>query len=155
MSRENWLKMDHLALIKFLGFRQVGVWRHIGESGLDFTLEAEVKNARRSLYAFVSDTEVLYIGKATGPFSGRLSGYRRPGASQRTNIRVNPLLADMVRERETSIYHFQPTEEVRFRGIILNLAAGLEDTLIESISPKWNMNGRKKKPARIREWRAR
>jgi hypothetical protein len=134
--------MDHLSLIKSLGFRRVGAWR-VDEDGLGFEIEVEVRGMRRSLYAFVSGEEVLYIGKSLGPFSQRLSGYRRPGATQRTNIRINPLLADLVRtERDISIYHFLPVEEVRFKGVLLNLAAGLEDTLIESISPKWNMNGR-------------
>jgi hypothetical protein len=137
--------MNHLDLIKSVGFRCVGKW-HIGDSGLDYDIEREVKIAKRSLYAFVHDSEVLYIGKTVGVFSGRMSGYRRPGTSQRTNLRVNPLLLDLLRTKnKISIYHFQPTEELRFKTILLNVAAGLEDALIEIISPPWNMNGRKKK----------
>ena len=133
--------MNHLSLLQSLGFRLVGAWK-IGAKGLDFAIETEVRSTTKSLYAFVVGTEDLYIGKATGRFAGRLSGYRRPAGTQQTNIRIHPLIAGA--KEEISIYHFQPTEEVHFRGIILNLSAALEDALIERISPKWNMNGKEK-----------
>lgn len=136
--------MNHLDLIISVGFRCVGRW-HVGDSGLDFSIESEARNAKKSLYAFVQDSEVLYIGKVAGAFVRRMNGYRRPGTTQRTNLRVNPLLVQFVgTKKEVSIYHFQPPEEVRFRNIPLNIAAGLEDPLIETISPQWNMHGRKK-----------
>ncbi|MDP3245165.1 MAG: hypothetical protein Q8M83_05935, partial [bacterium] len=136
--------MNQLAFIKSVGFRCVGKW-HVGDAGLDFAIEREVRSAKKSLYAFVADAQVLYVGKASGTFAGRMSGYRRPGSSQRTNIRINPLIAEMIRtEKQISIYHLQPTEEIRFRSILLNIAAALEEPLIELISPRWNLNGRKK-----------
>ncbi len=136
--------MNHLSLIESVGFRCVGRW-HVTCKGLDFAIDKEVKGARKSLYAFVHDAEVLYIGKAMGRFTGRLSGYKTPNQGQRTNFRVHPLLAEIAgRPMDIAIYHFQPSEEVRYRGILLNLAAGLEDMLIETISPRWNMNGRTK-----------
>lgn len=136
--------MSHLSLLKSLGFRRVGAWHH-ERGGLDFAIEAEVRTTRQSLYAFVAGTQVLYIGKAKGPFAGRMSGYRRPGATQPTNTRINPLITEMARTKKAvSIYHFGSTEEVKFRGILLNVAAALEDTLIERISPKWNVHGRGK-----------
>lgn len=140
--------MGHFSLIESLGFRCVGKWR-ISDKGLDFDIAREVRSAKRSLYAFVENSEVLYVGKASGAFVGRLNGYRRPGTSQRTNLRVNPLLAELVlSNKEVLIYHFQSGEEVCFRNVLLNVAAGLEDPLIEIISPPWNMNGRKKSLAK-------
>lgn len=136
--------MSHLEFIKHLGFRPVGVW-HIGEMGLDFTIESASKNKKQSLYAFVSGDEILYLGKSTGLFVGRLRGYRRPGSSQPTNTRINPQLFQMIQsKKEILIYHFECTEELRFRGVPLNVAAALEDELIARISPQWNKVGKKK-----------
>ena len=136
--------MNHLELISRLGFRHVGKW-HMGENGLDFEIEDAVKNKRQSLYAFVVDNEILYLGKSTGHFSGRMRGYRRPGVSQPTNKRINPQLRDLIQsKKEVLIYHFECVEELKFRDVLLNVAAALEDTLIAQISPQWNMVGRKK-----------
>ncbi len=135
--------MDYLALIKSVGFRPVGTW-HFGDAGLDFVIEDEVRSKRSSLYAFVDGSEVLYLGKSTGRFASRLCGYRRPATSQPTNTRINPLILELVRTKKVvSIYHFEPTGRVEFRGVTLNVAAGLEDPLIAQICPKWNMVGKR------------
>ena len=136
-------KMNPLALIKSVGFRRVGTW-HGRDDGLDFAIDAEVRGKRWSLYAFVDGSEVLYLGKSTGPFASRLCGYRRPAKSQQTNVRVNPLILALVRAKKTiAIYHFESAGLLQFNGVTLNLAAALEDPLIAQICPKWNMNGRK------------
>ena len=82
-----------------------------------------------------------------------MCGYRRPGASQPTNTRIKPLILEMISaNKELSIYHFECTKEVKFRGIRLNLAAALEDELIARISPMWNVHGRtKERPDQARE----
>ena len=136
--------MKPLALIRSVGFRRVGTW-YAGDAGLDFAIEAEVKNKRWSLYAFVDGSEVLYLGKSTGPFHSRLCGYRRPAKSQPTNSRVNPRILELVHaKRVVSIFHFESAGQLQFKGITLNLAAALEDPLIAQVCPKWNMNGRKR-----------
>jgi hypothetical protein len=135
--------MKHVALLKSVGFRRVGSW-HVGDTGLDFAIKAEVRNRRWSLYAFVCGSEVLYVGKSTGPFASRLYGYRRPAKSQPTNSRVHPLIIALVQTKKVlSIYHFERAGQLEFKGVALNLAAALEDPLIARICPKWNMNGRR------------
>jgi hypothetical protein len=142
--------MSHLSLLISLGFRRVGEW-HDRTGALDFAIPTEVRAVEKSLYAFVVGSQVLYLGKAKGPFVGRMNLYRRPGSSQSTNKRINPLIAKFVCDKKTvAIYHFEPTEEVAFKGIRLNIAAGLEDPLIECISPTWNMHGIGKRPTHRR-----
>jgi hypothetical protein len=137
-------RMAPLKLIKFLGFRCVGKW-HTKENVLDFDIEPAVRNKKWSLYAFVVGSKVLYIGKSTGPFIRRMSGYRRPGKSQPTNSRISPKILEMLQsKKKVSIYHFE-SKELDFMGIPLNLAAALEDTLIARVSLEWNINGTTKK----------
>jgi hypothetical protein len=141
-KKVNVAQMSHLELINHLGFRHVGKWR-IGENGPDFEIEDLIKNKRQSLYAFVVGNEILYLGESTGLFSGRMRSYRRPGKSQSTNTRINPLIVEMIQsEKDISIYHFECVEEFKFRVISLNVASALEDTLIAQISPRWNMIGK-------------
>ena len=137
-------QIHSLDLIKHLGFHHVGNW-HIDETGLNFILKEVVKNKEQSLYAFVSGTEVLYLGKSTGVFIKRIRGYKRPGISQPTNNRINPKLSQMIQsKKDISIYHFECVEKFMFRDIPLNIAAALEDALIAKISPQWNIVGKKK-----------
>ena len=141
--------MNDLDYLNHLGFSHVGAWR-AGVKGLDYSVFPKFKaigEKRWVLYAFTSGGVVLYIGKATIPFNQRMSGYRRPGVSQKTNIRNNALIAELIRgEQAVEIYVFEGEKKLDYRGTSLNLAAGLEDPLIAKIRPKWNMSGKLEVP---------
>jgi len=70
--------------LRRIGFRKVGEWKLVNGE-LICTLEEEGES-ENILYAFVSDTEILYIGKTTQPLKKRLYGYQNPGPTQSTNI---------------------------------------------------------------------
>src|SRR5438132_2685750 len=89
-------QMNKLNSLTEMGFVRVGSWC-LEQGGLDFKIDSGVRNKRWALYAFVDGDEVLYIGKSTIPFHKRMYGYKRPGASQKTNIKNNAFIAEKIR----------------------------------------------------------
>ena len=122
-----------------IGFRVVGRWL-LEEKGtkLSYILDSE-SNSRNILYAFISGTEILYIGKTTQPLRKRMYGYQNPGATQNTNIKGNKFISDLLHTGSTvEIYVLPDNGLLHFGNFHINLAAGLEDSLITKLQPKWN-----------------
>ena len=124
------------------GFEAVGEW-YLEDGDVKYRL-SKYGGTRKILYAFVSDGQVLYIGKSVRSLSQRLNGYMKPGPTQSTNIKNHRNLQDVLQEgKKVKIFVFAPAEdEIVYRGIPLNLAAGLEDNLIAEIQPLWNNVGK-------------
>jgi hypothetical protein len=77
--------------------------------------------------------------------STRLAGYQRPGKTQFTNIRSNGKILDLLsQQKSVEIYVLVDTGLLSYGGFHVNLAAGLEDSLIEALRPPWNLTGRTK-----------
>lgn len=120
-----------------VGFELVGCWRMSGEDlAFELTRHALQRNV---LYAFVCDGEVKYVGKSTQSLRSRMSGYRRPGPTQSTNVannaRIRALLGDgftvdILALPDNGLLHYGPFH--------VNLAAGLEDDVIRLLRPEWN-----------------
>ncbi len=100
--------------------------------------------AKNILYAFVTEGRILYIGKSSSSLTQRLNGYSTPGPTQSTNIKNHKKISELLEEgKRVEIYVFAPAEdEILYRGIQLNLAAGLEDSLIAKFQPIWNEIGK-------------
>lgn len=129
-----------LEQLKTVGFRLVGEWR----------LEAEKLNcifqdlgaSTNVLYAFVEGETILYIGKSIRSLKQRLYGYQNPGPTQFTNIKGNKLIREALGgKRSIAVYAFADPGDVRYAGFHVNLAAGLEDSLIATLKPAWNKAG--------------
>lgn len=120
-----------------IGFEQVGSWRLRDQQ---LALELTRMNGQRNvLYAFVENASVLYVGKTTGSLENRMGGYLRPHASQRTNVRNNLALLQLLRaERAIDIYAWADPGMHRIGDFHLNYAAGLEDSIIRTVTPLWN-----------------
>jgi hypothetical protein len=120
-----------------IGFEQVGSWRLRGQ---ELALELTRMNGQRNvLYAFVQDAAVLYVGKTTGSLESRMGGYLRPHASQRTNVRNNQALLQLLRQDlAVDIYAWADPGMHRIGEFHLNYAAGLEDSIIRVVTPPWN-----------------
>jgi hypothetical protein len=96
-------------------------------------------DAKNALYAFVSGVEVLYIGKTARSIRKRYVGYCRPGKRQATNQRCHRnIKAAIARGAEIRIFAFAPITHLRYADFEINLAAGLEDSLIREFDPPWN-----------------
>jgi len=129
-----------LEQLKKVGFRRVGEWTLDAET-LSCVLE-DVSSSRNVLYAFVEGETVLYIGKSVRSLKQRLSGYKRPGSSQRTNLKANSRIrAALGAERRIEVYAFADPGQLTHAGFRINLAAGLEDSLIDALKPAWNKAG--------------
>jgi hypothetical protein len=124
-----------------LGFCEAGTWKLAGKNiNADISSHATVRDF---LYAFTSGTQILYIGKSTNTFAQRMAQYEQPGPTQKTNIRNNRDIKQLLLAGErVGIMVFIEPEPIYFRGYRVNLAAGLEDELIRRFRPKWNKLGK-------------
>lgn len=124
-----------------IGFRKFGEWQLSG-GVLRYELTSSAPHPN-TLYAFAVDGEVKYIGKTTRTLRGRLNGYVRPGPTQATNLRNHENILTSLGSGEVVEIFALPDEDLHyFGGFHLNLAAGLEDSLIKSLIPSWNGGGK-------------
>ena len=133
-------EIDSLAKLEAMGFRKAADWKT--EAGaLECSLQ-ELAKAQNILYAFVSDRTVLYIGKTVRPLRQRMYGYRRPHSTQSTNIKGNRLILEALSSGlSVAIYALPDNGLLYYGGFHVNLAAGLEDSLVNAIKPLWNKMG--------------
>jgi hypothetical protein len=130
-----------LARLLDIGFVVVGRWT-LTADGIECDL-TELAGFPNCLYAFTVNGELKYIGKTTQTLRGRMGGYRKPGPTQSTNIRNNESIhAALNQDMRVEIYIFRDSGLMKFGGFHLNMAAGLEDSLIRDLAPPWN-GGRK------------
>lgn len=123
-----------------LGFQPAGEWRLV-DGALAYALTRH-RGDSHVLYAFVVAGEVAYIGKTARTLATRMNGYQTPGSSQRTNIANHARLVEALSEdKRVEILVFAPTEEMRYHGVVIDLAGGLEDPLIARFKPPWNKLG--------------
>jgi hypothetical protein len=121
-----------------LGFTQVGRW-FWDVDDLNFELTQHTKE-KDILYAFAVNGDVKYIGKSVQTLHKRIYFYKNCGPSQTTNIRVrDKLRASLKNGAEVLIFAFVQNVPLMIQDIPINLAAGLEDNLIASLKPEWNI----------------
>jgi hypothetical protein len=120
-----------------IGFDPAGHWL-LENDTLGYSL-ARHSTRTNILYAFVSDGQIMYVGKTVKTLKQRMSGYMRPSPTQSTNLRnrdnIRLLLAqgaavDILALPDNGLLHYGQFH--------LNLAAALEDDLIRVIDPPWN-----------------
>ena len=123
-----------------MGFVRCGEW-HLYGGQPDYVLERHA-TAQNVLYAFIASGEVAYIGKTTQPLQRRMYGYKRPGPTQSTNIKCNAYLREALQGGKNISIHALPDNGLLYYGgFHVNLAAGLEDSIISGIKPSWNTAG--------------
>lgn len=99
--------------------------------------------AAELLYAFAVDREPTYVGKTSQGLLKRMQGYRSPAASAvrggSTNIRNNRYIVDALASGAVVEIYVLDGVPVQHHGEFrINLAAGLEDSLIRELAPPWN-----------------
>jgi len=130
--------MDRLLKI---GFKKMGEW-HAADGGLRYELDSVAPHPH-TLYAFVVDGDVKYVGKTTQSLGGRLNSYAKPARTQATNLRNHASIRAAIEAGSVVLIYALPDEELHHYGVFhLNLAAGLEDSIIRTLKPEWN-GGRK------------
>lgn len=134
------MKTDRQKLLE-LGFEPAGHWELT--SGAPRCLLQRFSDTRGVLYAFMCGDRVMYIGKTRLSLRQRMNGYQKPGTSQRTNIRNNSYIHEQLEgKQQIEILAFPTTVQQTHKGYSVNLAAGLEDSVIEHFNPKWNISGK-------------
>ena len=83
--------------------------------------------------------EVLYIGVTTNILRKRMYQYQRPARGRGANAEVRGRLAAMLAGgAAVDIYALPDPGDMEYRGFQLNLAAGLEHSLLCGLNPSWN-----------------
>jgi len=127
-----------------IGFIPVGSWVLNENHAIRYTLNSN-QNTRNILYAFISNGTIMYVGKTTQTLNSRMYGYQNPGPTQSTNIRVNDLLRkSIIGDIPVDIFIHIDNGLLSYGGFRINIAAGLEDTLIYETNPEWNYSGKNK-----------
>jgi hypothetical protein len=128
---------DKLGRIKVIGFALAGCWK-LSDNGLAFELN-DLATAHNVLYAFVVDGEVMYVGKTVQPLRTRMAGYKTPGPTQSTNIKNNGKIREALAQgKRVEILMLPDNGLLHYGGFHVNLAAGLEDSLVRELMPPWN-----------------
>lgn len=123
-----------------IGFRLVGTWR-LEDDALRLDLH-DGSISGNTLYAFVVDGSTKYIGKTVQPLVKRLYGYTNPGPTQTTNQRGNKhLRMSLANGSQVEVYALPDNGLIHYGAFHLNLAAGLEDSLVSTLQPEWNITG--------------
>jgi hypothetical protein len=123
-----------------MGFRMCGEWTLEGDQIKCLLVEHAA--ARNVLYAFLSEGNVLYVGKTLRSLKVRMYGYQNPRRSQSTNIKGNRLIRKTLASgNPVEVYALPDSGLLFYGGFHVNLAAGLEDDVIKKLEPPWNKAG--------------
>jgi len=132
---------DKLARLKEVGFARIGQWK-MCEDRIDCELQ-DFANTANVLYAFAVDGQLMYVGKTIQTLRIRLNGYKNPSSTQSTNIRNNRNIREcLAAGKRVDVYMLPDNGQLHYGGFHLNVAAGIEDSLIRDLEPIWN-SGRK------------
>jgi len=131
-----------------IGMEDAAVWmldiktlRHVGDSSAHWRYLTAIPNY---LCAFAWKGEVLYIGKTTKTLSKRFSGYCEPISGSSADKRLQQAIMKLMRQRkEVRILVLPPAVPLKWEDYPINLAAGLEDALVEAFKPQWNGKNKK------------
>jgi hypothetical protein len=127
--------MDRLINI---GFKKAGEWILENDSSISFVLN-DFSSNKNILYAFILENEIMYIGKSTRTLRERMINYKNADKSQSTNIKIkNKILELLKKNNNVEIYAFSDNGLLKYGVFTINLAAGLEDNMIDIIKPQWN-----------------
>lgn len=120
-----------------IGFQRAGRWL-LKDDELALEL-LHLSDRQNVLYAFISENTVKYVGKTTQTLQRRMFGYQRPNKDQRTNWRNRLAIVELLNAGHTvEILALADTGLLRYGAFHLNLAGGLEDSIINIVKPEWN-----------------
>lgn len=127
-----------------IGFENVAQWkvangRKLKDEGDDAEVWEALKEPKNALYAFCADDEVLYIGKTARSLEKRFTGYRDPGNTQATNAKCHNAIRELIGAGKVVRILVLPDEtHLHWGEFRINLAAGMEDSLVERLQPRLN-----------------
>ena len=94
------------------------------------------------VYAFAVDGEVCYVGKTRKGIAERLRDYEIVKVKKRQGFRIKTLISKALKSgSEVTVLTIVSLKPIRWRGLPVDLIAGLEVGLIRELQPKtkWNL----------------
>lgn len=133
---------SNVARLVAIGFKQAGRWT-LANQVLRLILEPAIVHERNVLYAFVVNGVLMYVGKTTQSLIKRMQGYRSPASNSEhggsTNIKNNRNIIDALKAgANVDIYVLHALPIQQHGEFPVNVAAGLEDSIINKLAPSWN-----------------
>lgn len=93
------------------------------------------------VYAFVINGHAQYIGVASTSLAKRLYFYRKPGPTQKTNIRLNAVLRNAIASGSSIDIFVATPPTLEWSGWRLSGPEGLEAGIIKHYNLPWNLRG--------------
>lgn len=127
-----------------VNFQLLGQWcMEVDHLRYELTSEDDETRMRLSsgaaLYAFVSEGNVFYVGKTALSLKQRFVGYCKPGTDQRTNLKCHRnIKAELAAGKTVEIHTLTGVTPLCWGEFELDVAAGLENSLIKQLDPPWN-----------------
>lgn len=122
------------------GFNLAAEWR-LSEEGAIY-LSASLPKCE-GVYAFSIEGIVQYVGVATMGLAKRLYFYAKPGISQRTSIRLNGVIRDLLIDGRSVQVLYACPDHLEWNGLPVHGSAGLELGLIKTYDLPWNQRSAK------------
>jgi hypothetical protein len=125
-----------------IGFTRAGKWM-LEKNALILDLNSALASEQNVLYAFAVNGALTYVGKTTMALRERMQRYKTPSRSAErggsTNFKNNRNIVEALENGSSvEIYVLLDPGQQTHGGFAVNLAAGLEDSLIGELSPPWN-----------------
>lgn len=129
-----------LSRLEEIGFELAGEWLlEDGEPRIEVRRYAAAANV---LYAFVSELELLYIGRSGRALGLRMQGYEQGGPPRSVRARNRErVVAMLMLDQQVALYAMSDPGSMLYGSFRVNLAAGLQHSLIEALDPPWNKAG--------------
>lgn len=125
---------DNIERLVAVGFKEVGGWT-LKDNKLSYNVEPHSRNKQDVLYAFVVGDCVKYVGKSAACLSSRLNQHRNSGKTR------TYLLESLRAHESVKIYLLISPQKQKLGEFNISVPAGLEDSIIEKLAPKWNVVG--------------
>lgn len=120
------------------GFEEVGCWELNSARDLAHSIQLP---QQAGVYAFAINAVVQYVGLASRSLRQRLGFYRKPGASQRTNVRLNEIIRGHLGAGTMVRILIGHPQDFEWNGLKISGGEGLEAGLISQFDLPWNMRG--------------
>ncbi len=134
--------------INEIGFKLAGHWKS-SKDGIVFELNG-FGAQKNVLYCFVVAGDVVYVGKTVNSLQHRMQRYKTPARKSPkeggTNIKNNKNIRGCLAQgKGVEIFVLPDNGLLHYGKFHVNLAAGLEDSIVKGLAPLWN-GGKKESP---------
>jgi hypothetical protein len=132
-----------------VGFVEIGHWSLVNNE-IEIILTHQdyanlLKNNAYALYAFCENNTIRYIGKTSSTLKRRFNHYRKGTQLNNRRIREEEIKPILSAGKKIAVLAAVFPSQIKWGRFDINLAAGLEDTLIDQLNPCWNRVGKKQK----------